>query len=427
MTVKNEGKAKVTRLSPSQLAAFKAYEEHLAKMGDEDEREITYEAMVDAKRKEEEDKETRDGLIGVGHIEEIIETIIFSGWLKDRGALSLLLVSNPGSGKTQILSQYADGKNVRMIDTLTHTGMEGKPKEGKSLAELVVDRTLKHVIVTEFSRLFSNRSTQHTVVAYVNTMVEEGSGGMMTYYVRTEHERRACGLLAAIPTGIWERYEKFYTKSGLVGPSGRLFTLCYRYTPDFLKVMKESLQGEWDFLPSNKEKKRMTLPDKVTLIILPQEVGRKMINFLMEHDVRAIHRYATLVKALALKRVTRHGGPKTVTDHDWEYVKKNFYPLLEAESHKPYLVFVPGRCYQCGKKVPRRDLATLCSRCAKKEAKRAYLGGLKCKCGEKKVSGAMKCKPCALKASKAKSPKGKAPRKDGKGEPAYSTGRRLKE
>src|SRR3990167_2420034 len=332
------------------------------KDGQYESEDAAWEAM-DPHLESEASVSKRDGLFGVQRIEDIIETIIWSGWLSDRAPLSILLVAGPQSGKTQLMRQLRGNRGIEIMDVFTPTGMEAG-----GFSERIGKSDLKHIIITEFGRLFSNYTTKATNLMYLNTLIEEGSGLMVTKFVKSHKHYGACGILTAMTEKGFDKAERSLNELGFLT---RTFVLFYRYSQDFLRKAEEGIAEGGEVRRSSHPPKHLELPKTSVKVPMPSDIYLQMLKVLRRRHLdqfRTIHRYASLTMALALKR-----GKKVVEMDDWLYVKRWYMPLLERPapaSLNPYLVFVPGRCYQCGKKVPKKLVeARLCKSCLGKKAK----------------------------------------------------------
>lgn len=99
---------------------------------------------------------------------ELVRMFAMTGWLKNARAQSMLLISEPGSGKSELLDRFMPNSWLDYASDLTSQGLHPILKQMKRGA-------VTHIVATEFQKFFSRKtSTASATLGLLCQMMEEG-------------------------------------------------------------------------------------------------------------------------------------------------------------------------------------------------------------------------------------------------------------
>ena len=87
-------------------------------------------------------------MIKVDDILKIVKLVLLSGYLKHHKPLSLFLIGEVGTGKTEIITNYKSSRVV-MITDLSYMGL---------LKSMRTNKKLKHIIVPDFLKITKKKN-----------------------------------------------------------------------------------------------------------------------------------------------------------------------------------------------------------------------------------------------------------------------------
>jgi hypothetical protein len=253
-------------------------------------------------------------ITGLEFLKEIIETTLFSAYLKNEKPLSTLIVARPEHGKTEILLQYAGNKGVEVIQDTTSFGLVNY------LFPKILSQEIKHIIFPSFEKIFTrNKVTINQVLTCINNIVEEGIGiaSIFTKNITFPSQgkvARAGVIIGCVPDLIREHR----TILQRYGFWSRMLPICYGYAEeDLSKIHEEIKEGINPF-----HQIKLKFPSKPKEVILPKEVADEMdvlVNILRIPTAsytgfRLRRHLQTYVKALALRKGKKEVGGEEIKD-----------------------------------------------------------------------------------------------------------------
>lgn len=139
---------------------------------------------------------------------------VASGLVENASAQSLLLVGDPGEGKSELLRRFSHVPSVTVASDLTVDGLrELMDADGRT-------QKLRHIVLPEFGRLFSHRQdTVHAVTNLLTALMTRDAGTEMVGprgMKRYDFTGRQIGVLAAMPTDTFRFYFKAMQASGFL-------------------------------------------------------------------------------------------------------------------------------------------------------------------------------------------------------------------
>jgi len=133
-------------------------------------------------------------MIGTELINEFVETIIYTGFLKDDPPQSTMLIASPESGKTSVVSS----KQVRSV--LICSDMIGSGL----LQELSGKPYVRHIIVNDMIAVMAHKPvTNQRTWAVMSALMEEGLGKqIMPGELSRDFGGRRGGFICCIPSEL---------------------------------------------------------------------------------------------------------------------------------------------------------------------------------------------------------------------------------
>jgi hypothetical protein len=218
-------------------------------------------------------------LIKLQKITELLELAIYSGHIKDEQPVSALITAPPEAGKTELVMKLAQNDGVIALTDCTAFGI--MRDYGKAIRE----RKIRHLIIPDLVRPMSRgKETVHSLIAFLNALVEEGVMRISTYaeqvgapILTTDLEEKIvpvkCGLIATIAKDILLDGRHHWARMGFMS---RMLPISYEYgVPTKLEIHKSIAKKEYLAetplklaLPNDDFKIQLIAPEADELMIL---------------------------------------------------------------------------------------------------------------------------------------------------------------
>jgi hypothetical protein len=237
-------------------------------------------------------------------IEKILQATLASGKLKDERPLSVIIIANPESGKTNTIRKYClKSGNVFYTTDATAYGII---KDSNKLEDFSSGEITHIVIPDLLTCLGRKHDTVNTFIHFMNALIEEGVVNISTYatHIKGDIEARV-GLITAItPTPFKDRRRHW----GDIGFLSRALPVSYEYQLSTKIKIFEYIKSQRHL---EEELEKLELPHEPQTIELPHEIANKIepfaLNLAASHSqfqqiygFRYQRQLQTLVKALAL-------------------------------------------------------------------------------------------------------------------------------
>ena len=195
-------------------------------------------------------------------IQSVVEKSLWTGWLQKEKPISVLIVANPESFKTELLKKYRMNDGVVYMTDVTAYGLT---KSIIPMAEM--GKKVNHLIIPDLLNPLSKQlTTARAFIQFMNAIIEEGAVQVQTYAMQFKQEIQ-CGLITAITPSALARRRKYWNDIGFLS---RLVPLSYSYetgiSEDILKsIIKSDYQNEEDTITIQFPKEKMPVEDSPEL------------------------------------------------------------------------------------------------------------------------------------------------------------------
>jgi hypothetical protein len=151
-------------------------------------------------------------LIEVDDLIKLVNLALLTGRVKNAKRVSMLLVGDTETGKTQILEVFMNLKSVIWANDLS----------AKIIVDEVapqVEKGKTHILIPDLLKILGHQKvvTRNTITM-LDSIMEEGLKNVMFYGSRKEFKRPVrCGVIAAITKAAFRDREKHWKDIGFVG------------------------------------------------------------------------------------------------------------------------------------------------------------------------------------------------------------------
>lgn len=242
---------------------------------------------------------SRKQLVDIADLEYIIELVLLSGWIKNADPLSLIISSNVGAGKTELVKQYSEVRGVKFLSEATAYGIKSK------FLRAIQTGLIKHIIIGDLLvPLSKQKKTRDDFLAFGNTIIEDGVQAIHTYAQHWEAKSTVkCGLITTIAKPDFLSKSRRWRDMGFLS---RAIPLTYGYGPTTKVKIYQHIAAAQTL--TELPRKRIWLPLKPVTIEQDPDLNMKLIELSMDFEkmekvygFRRQEQLQTLLMANALK------------------------------------------------------------------------------------------------------------------------------
>jgi hypothetical protein len=263
-------------------------------------------------------------LIGMNKVKELVETIIYTGSLRDYSPVSMGIIAVPESGKTSI----ALSKTCKTVTPLTDV-------TGRGIQKLCLTRPeVTHFILNDLLAVSAKKAhVMQATIVMLNAMMEEGIRAT-AYPDGVQHfeDGKRAVILCMTPVMATDQ-RSWWNRTGF---SSRLFPFCFEHGGDLeIKIHSairlEKARDSWvggkklELLLPVKMKMQIREPHASTIEMMAKELG---IRF-KEHGYRRHNQLRAIACAHALRRSWK---AKHIDKSDIQFLE---WMLPYASYHEP--------------------------------------------------------------------------------------------
>lgn len=236
-------------------------------------------------------------LIGMGKVKELVETIIYTGSLKDYSPVSLGIIAVPESGKTSI----ALAKTCKTVTPLTDV-------TGRGIQKLCLTRPeVTHFVLNDLLAVSAKKAhVMQATIVMLNAMMEEGIRAT-AYPDGVQHfeDGKRAVILCMTPVMATDQ-RSWWNRTGF---SSRLFPFCFEHGEDLeikihAAIRTEKARDTW----VNGKRTELLMPVKMRIQIKNPHstaielMARKLGERFKEHGYRRHNQLRAIACAHALRR-----------------------------------------------------------------------------------------------------------------------------
>ena len=212
-------------------------------------------------------------LIGLGPLEEIIETAIFSAYLTEVIPLSLMLIGPSGIGKSKCIMQYRGNAGTHLTTDITSMGLQ-------EIMAKDTEQQVRFIIIPDFNIVLSHRhATLQLTVANLLSITSEGSVRIDDGRQEKEVQHTPVGIISAMTR---EMYAMIGKKWVALGFSRRFLPLNYDYS---LSTKEKINRAIADNLVTNLQLvlKNIKVPPRSANVNIDNESSQRIMN--LSHEL----------------------------------------------------------------------------------------------------------------------------------------------
>ena len=262
-------------------------------------------------------------MVKMEKLKELIKIVLLTGYIKNEQPVSLLLIAEPDSGKSSLMSRVVTNRGILELTDISAWGIS------QMIAPLI-DKNIeiKHIIIPDFLVVLSkSKSTAERTITFINSLTEEGIANIGTYLNRgiefkvsdkVRNTRVRAGIITALTP---DEYNKKKKKMNQFGFLSRFLVVRYEYSTDYLdRIFKEIWNGNY----LHREEELIEFPKEMKEVkIIENDFLYTQIKLLAKNKIdsgnvsgtggRQVRMFKNLLQAIALKN-----GHNEVIQSDFE-------------------------------------------------------------------------------------------------------------
>lgn len=271
-------------------------------------------------------------LVGLEPIQDLIELTLRTPYVKGERTVSLLVVAEPESGKTELMKKYRNNNGVHVRRRFSAYGILTDLIQGKIHTLFDTPKILGHILVYDYASVFSyKQNTIDSTIEFLDALTEEGLSAESSYWIRGDELKKFQGLKGGVIAGI--NTFGFFTSGRKVkanlykgGWFSRNIVVSYEMSELLVSKIFDSIRrGEYRYNEKYVSEIALKLPNKRIEIEMPDKLSERIRDLarnvaeeysedLKPHKLRGLRLHKSLislVRASALRENRR-----TVNDED---------------------------------------------------------------------------------------------------------------
>ncbi len=223
---------------------------------------------------------------------EMVKLFIATGFVANSRPQSLMLVSDPGSGKTELLDRFRVNRNCDFHSDLT-------VRQLYPILKKVQRGQVSHIVLTEFQKLFMRKaSVAENLLGTMVQGMEEGIGVVSVGPETFDYGGVRIGVIAAITNGTIKKRREMLSEMGFLSRAA-----CFEWdvpAEEERGILRRISDGDYaDITPV-----KVPLPDRRMTVEIPNTLSHKLEEYTLERQrgraLRFFNRLRALVQASAL-------------------------------------------------------------------------------------------------------------------------------
>jgi hypothetical protein len=276
-------------------------------------------------------------LIGMEAVADLTELALWSAYVKGERIVSLMIVGEPESGRTELMKKYRKNKGVSVRRRFTSYGIIKDLLAGKMKLLFESPKMLGHIMIYDYATTFTFKSnTVDTTIEFLDALTEEGLSAESAYWIRGEELERFEGLRGGIIAGI--NTFGFFTSTGRVksnlykgGWFSRNIVVSYKISETMASKIFDSIsRGDYRYDKKYVSQIRLRLPRKRINVEISDEyaqqirdaaseIAEEYSNDLKPYRLKGFRLHKSLISLV--KASVLRDGRNQVVQRDVERVK----------------------------------------------------------------------------------------------------------
>lgn len=279
----------------------------------------------------------RTELVGMSPIQDPMELTLWTAYVKYERTVSLLVVAEPESGKTELMKKYRKNKGVHVRRRFSACGIVTDLIQGKIHTLFSKPKILGHILVYDYASIFTyKRNTVDSTIEFLDALTEEGLSPESAYWIRGDALQEFEGLKGGVIAGI--NVFGFFTSTGKVkanlykgGWFSRNIVVSYGMSERLVSEVFDSIRkGNYRYDRDYISQISLKLPSKRISVKLPKvlandieelarEIAEEYSEDLKPHKLKGFRLHKSLislVKASALR-----DGRRKVNEDDVDRIR----------------------------------------------------------------------------------------------------------
>jgi hypothetical protein len=238
---------------------------------------------------------------------DFVRLVMWSAFVENGRPQSVVLISDPGHGKTELLDRFRPNGFIEFFSDITFQQL--MPVLRRSSEDMT-----KYLGITEFQKvIMRRRSVSANFLALMMQAMEEGVGKVAYGPVEKDFGGARLGLIAATTVRSLEKHPDIVTELGL---DSRSFFVDARASIEEVRDLERRIaNGDMSLL----KPVAMKVPEKRVFVECPKRLGQRMRIHWMEemrkargarvYGVRTMARFMHTSKGVALSHGRDHVKP----------------------------------------------------------------------------------------------------------------------
>lgn len=198
-------------------------------------------------------------------LKELIELILFSGYVKEYNPVSGLILGTVGVGKTTLIEDMQKLDKILYYSDVTAFGIMRDMKK-------IREEKIRHIVIPDLTKVLSRQgATTQTFITFFNCLIEEGIVKISTFADSFESDIPIkCGLITCMSKEFAE-YKRNWNFMKRTGFLTRILPISFDYTIESEEKIKQSIREKSliDYSKkdeNNNKKKGIELPEEDTFV-----------------------------------------------------------------------------------------------------------------------------------------------------------------
>lgn len=214
-------------------------------------------------------------MIKLDKVTNLLELVFYSAYIEGEQPISALVTAPPEAGKTENVMRFADNGGIRVLTDCTAYGIM------RDYADPIRERKVRHLVIPDLVRPLSRgKDTVHGLVAFLNSLVEEGVISVSTYAetigVPKDGEKQdapvKCGLVATLAREVLTDGRHGWAKMGFMS---RLVPISYDYSIQTQREIQKSI-AKREYVGSTPI--TLDLPEKDVAVALKEHEANQLLT-----------------------------------------------------------------------------------------------------------------------------------------------------